>query len=206
MNKCARKPACVADAQGRRRACNPETGRCKIVDKNAVKSNVTDKCAGKPKCPPSADGRERACNPETGRCKLVAGKILKPNTKTKQKLQIDIDIDRVIDEMRPPRRSVPPFFGPLQGITREARDEIAKVVGPLYYHGVVPKESWYGGVAQLVTTSQGKTPLHVVEDILLSAGHSARDRGMRNSQVTIDASDIRRVLDADPEFYDFTLK
>ena len=179
----------------------------KPAAKTAKPAAKTAKTGAK-ECPPCPSSK--VCNAESGRCVLRTGVVgkrvlagsqpTKPANPGALKPQIDADIDTVVNEMRKPgmtrRGSNKTHYG-IQGITREARDEIAKVVGPLY-RGVVPKESFYGGV--LVSTHQGNTPLHVIEDILRLAGNAARDRG----KGIIEGRDIRKVLEHNGQVYNFT--
>ena len=54
-DKCVKKK-CPPHADGRTRACNPETGRCKLVAKPAAKTNVKPKTAPKTSVKPKTNG------------------------------------------------------------------------------------------------------------------------------------------------------
>ena len=135
-----------------------------------------------------------------------ANKPNKPaNKPNKPANKINVNINKVIREMIKPEVTRAGHFG-IKGISPAARAEVARIVGPLY-RGTVPTESFfYGG--QVVTASKGRTPLHVVEDLLVLAGHAARNDTPINliNWFLIEKRDILKAVDANPEDFDFSKK
>ena len=94
--KCAGK-ICEPDDQGRPRACNPDTGRCKLIPAPVHGVNGSGPlCVGKI-CGPDDKGRARACNFTSGRCKLIETPARGKSTTPKKPAHVQTAEKTVVD-------------------------------------------------------------------------------------------------------------